>query len=507
LDANPRLRELPEITITDQTDQSVSKIGLFSPAPSAGSSSAGNFISLGSDTQSARVKSNLFQLQENFSLSKGRHNLKLGGNLLENRSDLRQINQDLGHYFYVSFQDFVNNIPIFGFQRFGNLGGEGGAMLPLQQFAQFYFAEDDIKVSPRFILNLGLRFEDYGQAFNAVKDRSASNSDSPPRLGRINTNFAPRVGFAWGLGKDTVLRGGYGIYYDPMFFNIALLEWQSGTISPFVSSFGTDLNPLAKTSNIFPSSPFNPSDAYGHFINNRSCSGLESTGVTPTFLDCTNENTVSKNLRNPFVHDASLSLQHQIARDYSLEASYFGSRGTKLFQRLDLNPYGGWQIVSSPQSTGIGCLFSTPGTPCAFLRPRIQQDRGAIIEMSNGAFSNYHALELSLTKRLRGTGLWNGMALTGSYTWSHMTDNASEVFGPTVLTLPSAPGPNFLNNLFDFSEPFETSTPFPQNASDPRKGEKGNSTFDRRHRLSLSLAWALPSSGSKVERTFSATGN
>jgi len=100
------------------------------------------------------------------------------------------------------------------------------------------------------------------------------------------------------------------------------------------------------------------------------------------------------------------------------------------------------------------------------------QDRGAVIEMSNGAFSNYHALQLSSTKRLRGTGLWNGMALTGSYTWSHMTDNASEVFGPSVLTLPSAPGPAFLDALFNFDEPFETSTPFPQNASDPRKGEK-----------------------------------
>jgi hypothetical protein len=496
LDADPRLREMPAVTIFDASGPNDHLNGLFAPSPSAGFPAAGIFISFGSDTRSTRVNNSLFQLQENLSLIRGIHSLKFGVNLIETRSDLRQVNRDLGRYFYISFQDFVNNNALGGYQRFGNIGGKGGEILPLRDFDQFYFAEDDVKLHSHFTLNLGIRYENYGQAYNRVLDLSASSSDRPPRLDRVNTNFAPRLGFAWEVEHDTVLRGGYGIYYDPMFLNIALLAWQSGSISPYVYTFGSILT----TSNSFPSSPFNASDSYTHFINNRSCSSFDTTGVTPTFLDCTNENTVSKNLRNPFVHNASLGFQHQFGKDFSLEASYFGSRGSRLFQRLDLNPYGGWEIVGAPQSTGIGCLFDDPGRPCAFLRPRIQHDRGAIIEMSNGAFSNYHALQFLATKRLSGTSLWKGMALTGAYTWSHMTDNASEVFGPEVQRV-LAPGPGFGNDLFDFTEPFEISTPFSQDASNTRNGEKGTSAFDRRHRVSLSMAWALPSKGPKTART------
>jgi len=50
------------------------------------------------------VETNLFQLQENFSLSMGKHNLKFGGNFIETVSDLRQMNFDLGHFFYCRFK-------------------------------------------------------------------------------------------------------------------------------------------------------------------------------------------------------------------------------------------------------------------------------------------------------------------------------------------------------------------------------------------------------------------
>jgi carboxypeptidase family protein/TonB-dependent receptor-like protein len=534
LDADPKARELPEMTVSDIRSSCflIFCSGRFAPESIPGFPAAGSFMSLGSDSRPARVRSNLVQLQENFTSIRGVHSLKFGGNFLETRSYLRQINGDLGHYFYGTFSDFVNNITDSGYERFGNLGGKGGEVLPLREFAQFYFAEDDIKLSPHFTLNLGIRYENYGQAYNRVLNQSAANLESPPHLGRVSTNIAPRLGFAWGPGKNLVLRGGYGIYYDPMFFNIALLSWQSGSISPYVFSGvacstkadasgqcngNTTPPPILELSNQFPNPPFNTGDAASQFItavqallgqpisHSSDCEGINPapnplpTGAAPlTFLDCTNQNTVSVNLRNPFVHNVSLSMQHQLKRDVLLELSYLGSRGTKLFQRRDLNPHGGWSIAS----TSPPCLQ----TPCAILRPRLQPHRGSIIEMSNGAYSNYHGLQFSGTKRFRGEGLWNGIALTGAYTWSHMTDNASEVFGPGVQStgLGQAVGQNgklgFLG-LFDLTEPFETSTPLPQDFSNPRNGERGNSSFDHRHRFSLSFAWAFPSFGPKVART------
>jgi len=515
LNADPKSRELPQITISDESDPGKPCMffclsGVFAPQLAPGFAAAGSLITFGSDSRSALAHSNLYQLQENFSSLYGRHSLKFGGNFLETRSDLRQINGDLGHYFYRSFSNFMNNDPFEGYQRFGNLGGSGGEVLPLREFAQFYFAEDDIKVSSSFTLNLGIRYENYGQAYNRVVDQSASNPGSPPRLGRVNTNFAPRLGFAWGLGKSTVVRGGYGIYYDPTFFNVALLTWQSGPISPYVFSdvaLGSNGMNLA-LSNTYPNAPFNTGDATSRSVqpfttSPSDCGHLIPPAFTsPTFLDCTNQNTVSKNLRNPFVHSASLSLQHQLQKDFLVELSYFGSRGTKLFQRRDLNPYSGWQIVTSPPPppNSQSCQSASATNPCAFLLPRALANRGSIIEMSNGAYSNYHALQLSATKRLRGEGLWNGIALTGAYTWSHMTDNASEVFGPRTAPVETTGQELFLIG-FDLTEPFETSTPLPQDPSNPRNGERGNSSFDHRHRFALSLVWALPSPGPRVART------
>ena len=504
LDVTPKARELPEITVTD-----AGVGGNFATPPSSGFPAAGNIISFGSDSRPAVINSNLFQVQENFSLVHGIHSLKFGGDFVETRSDLRQVNQDLGHYFYQSFKDLVNNNPVSGYQRFGNISGTGGEKLPLREFAQFYFAEDDIRISPSFTLNLGIRYENYGQAFNRVIELSATNANKPPKLGRVNTNFAPRIGFAWGLRKNTVLRGGYGIYYDPMFFNIPLLTWQSGAISPYVFSnvaVNSAQIPLV-LSNKFPNPPFNPGDALDLFVNNEAgtppadCNGNGfeiPNGVGSTYLDCTNQNTVSKNLRNPFVHNVSLSVQHQLQKDLLLELSYFGNRGTKLFQRRDLNPYGGWTITSPTP----GQCNGDSDLPCAILRPRLQRIRGSISEMSNGAYSNYHALQFSATKRIRRGDFWNAIGLTAAYTWSHMTDNASEVFGPGVQRTGLAPaGPAFGQNPFNLAEPVETSTPFPQNPSDPRNGERGNSSFDRRHRFALSLVWESPSPGPKLAQT------
>ena len=141
LNADPKSRELPENTISDISDPGqnscfIFPCGVFAPEASFGFPVSGSLITLGSDSRSAQFNSNLFQLQENLSSLYGRHSLKFGGNFLETRSDLRQINGDLGHYFYRSFSNFVNNIPDSGYQRFGNLGGSGGELLPLREIGR-----------------------------------------------------------------------------------------------------------------------------------------------------------------------------------------------------------------------------------------------------------------------------------------------------------------------------------------------------------------------------------
>src|SRR5205823_5110989 len=97
---------------------------------------------------------------------------------------------------------------------------------------------------------------------------------------------------------------------------------------------------------------------------------------------------------------------------------------------------------------------------------------------------------------------WKGIAFTGAYTWSHMLDNASEVFGPGLQRTSSIAiqGPLQQFSGTNLSESFEPSTPLPQNPSNPGSGERGSSSFDRRHRFAFSVAWALPAAGPERAR-------
>jgi len=169
-----------------------------------------------------------------------------------------------------------------------------------------------------------------------------------------------------------------------------------------------------------------------------------------------------------------------------VEVSYVGSKGRSLFQRLDRNPNQGWQI-----QTVISPTCGTP--PCSTLRDRRNPVRGAITEVTNGALSNYQALQLAVTHRL--SSRWKvPMAITGAYTWSHMIDNASEIFGPGVRFVASRDVLDLLNNR-DAAQAIEAITPFPQDSRNPVAGERGNSSFDRRHRVAVSFLALLPSPG------------
>jgi hypothetical protein len=262
-----------------------------------------------------------------------------------------------------------------------------------------------------------------------------------------------------------VLRGGYGTYYDRQVFNLALLVWQSGRASPFVTG---------APSNVYPQPPFNPGDA---LRNVTDCDSLTPSSNGPTLSDCTIQDTISPNLVRPRIHSFSTGLQQQLGESWLLEVAYVGNAGARLFQRVDLNPHTGYGPPSS---------CSTP--PCYL--PRVNPARDDITMVTNGAHSSYHSLQLSASKRLGQAGALRGMQVTGSYVWSHMLDNGSEIFGPDVRRITN------LRLLRQNAEPFEVITPFAQNANNTTSGERGNSSLDRRHRASLSFLWTPPAPSS-----------
>jgi hypothetical protein len=476
LNIGPQAREtLPATTVSDSFALQPTPDG--TPAGTAQLLSAfqagGNLFTMGRDTRPTEDHTTRVQFQDNLSMSIGRHSLKLGANFVRTLSDLRSVPSDLGEYFYSSssgpnpgqtisgFQNFASNAPQFAVETFPNLGGSGGELLPLREFSQFYFFQDDIRLTPRLTLSLGLRYENFGQPINRVAEL---NPAFGAKIARDNMDFGPRIGFAGALGNHTVLRGGYGMYYDPTVFNVALLAWQSGPISPFVS--GTP-------SNVYPQPPFNPSDALRHVTD---CDSLTLSGTSsgPTFVDCSAQDTIARDLKQPRTHNFSLGLQHEFGADWVSEVNYVGTIGTGLPQRRDLNPRSGYAPCSAQ--------------PCTYL-PRLDPAHGDIFEVFNGAHSTYHALQASVTKRIGKNGWLKGLSFTSAYTWSHWVDNASDIFGPEVRRVRSF---KFLRKN---AAPIEVITPFAQDFTNATSGERGDSSYDRRHHVALSFLWSLPSPG------------
>ncbi|PYU35982.1 MAG: hypothetical protein DMG31_02450 [Acidobacteria bacterium] len=437
---------------------------------------AGSVFTLGLDSRPRQIRSNLYQLQDNFSISAGRHSVKFGVNLVQTLSGISDINGDLGEYFYFGsagkpgFQSFVDNDRLFAFQTFPNFGGQGGEVLPIRLFSHFYFVQDDIRAKPWLTFTIGLRYENFGQPANRIAELNPSFGS---KIEPDNMDFGPRAGFALSLGQRMALRGGYGIYYNSTPFNIPLAAWQSGQISPFVAGQPT---------NVYPQPPFNPSDVLTHFNN---CDGLVPTnGSGPTYADCTNQVGISPNLRQPLAQNFGLSLARQIGRDFLFQVTYTGNESTRLYERLDVNPRQGWRIEN--------ICVAQPG-PCAVAKPRLDPNHQEITVVNSGARSSYHSLQVSATKRYTRPGFFRGLAFTGSYTLSHMIDTSSEIFGPELRRVRG------FKQVRQEAGFVEISTPFAQDSTNAHAGERGNSSFDRRHRGSLSALWSLPgpSSGAR----------
>lgn len=436
--------------------------------------SEGQVFTLGSDSRPSSIRSNLYQVQDNLSMSRGRHSFKFGANFVRTLSALRDTPSDLGDYFYAAsgqnsgFANFVANAPTFAFQHFANFGGRGGEELPLSIFSQYYFAEDDFRASPFFVLSLGFRYENFGQPVSRLAEL---NPNFTGTMQRDNLDFGPRIGFALGLGAHTALRGGYGLFYNPAAFDLVLINLQGGRISPFVGGVPT---------NVYPQPPFNPSDALRHVTD---CDSLTLTSAPgPTFADCTHEDLAASKLIQPRAQSAALTLERQLGESVLVQAGYVGSIGTQLLERVNLNPRRGWRVQNP-------CTAS----PCAVGLPRINPNRGEITMVQNGARSSYHSLQASATKRYARPGFLRGLALTAAYTWSHMIDTGSEIFDPDVRRARS------FKSLRRNPNTVEVLSIFAQDAANPHAGERGNSSFDRRHRGSASFLWTLPSRGSGIE--------
>ncbi|MGH9660864.1 MAG: TonB-dependent receptor domain-containing protein, partial [Bryobacteraceae bacterium] len=265
---------------------------------------------------------NTGQIVESLSLVRGRHAVKLGGEVRHQRL------AGFLDYFArgsLSFSGALSNTGLsdllLGFPSFG-LQATFDNRQALRATAYSLYAQDDWKIRPNLTVNLGLRYE-YNTPPVDPSDRMAALVPSTGRIVNVGTggvsrsglrndgnNFAPRAGIVWAPEPGTAVRAGYGVYYDasmlvvnsslyfnPPYFNVRIFF-------PTATSLLTLANPFPRQG-----------------------------GITPA----PSPNTLSPDLTTSYLQHWSFSAERQIGRATTASVAYAGSKGTHLIRSRDLN--------------------------------------------------------------------------------------------------------------------------------------------------------------------------
>jgi outer membrane receptor protein involved in Fe transport len=403
-------------------------------------------FSVGDVAQSwTKLARNTYQLFDNFSWIRGRHNVKFGGDYRLNQIYLVFPNRPNGDFSFTgavagnALADFLLGRPA----QFRQGGGE-----PAKHFVGHtgaFYVQDDWRVTPRLTLNFGLRYE-LPVPYYDKQDRVASfqpgrqsqvRPNAPPNLlfpgdagvprATIPTdrnNLAPRFGFAYdvtGSGR-TSIRGAFGIFYDAV---PSVAVFQNINVPPFNRFVQVDVPP--SFANPYQNFPVNPQvDTAREF----PCPCLV-IGFSPDF-------------RTPYMQQFHLTVQRQLSQNTLIEAGYVGSLGRKLGGYLEVNP----------AVPGAGATLANTQ------RRRLYQDYNLVRPTFSRFNSHYHALQTRLEKRYS-----QGLQAMFSYTWSKAIDYQSSI--------------NFSGEAR------------PQNAFS-LADVRGLAAFDVRHRVVTSFGYELP---------------
>ncbi len=404
------------------------------------------------------------QFIDQVSYTAGKHALKFGGEIHRNYVSGGAFGNARGSITFlggVAFPTSTQLEDFFAGDPFKASVLTGDPRRQSHSWSYAGFVQDDWRVSRTFTLNLGLRYE-----FNTVLQEAHNllgNFD--PTLGIVQVgkqissaynsdpkNFGPRLGFAWDVtGKgNTVIRGGAGLIYE-------FVNWES--FLAFNNSFGLPsiptgavisgtgtANPVTAGGTITTGNltviPLTQWDSTTPLYGNLSSSGVncDPNGAGPCAIM-----GVDRNLTTPYVWSWNLNVQHAFAPKLSLEVGYVGNHGSNLVGIRDINQ-------------------ETPGTDSQATRPFNAKFPylSNIFQMGNFYRSNYDGLQATLTSRN-----FHGLSMVAGYTYSHALDDVSA--------------------NWDFGAGYG----LPQNSLNPG-AEYGNSDFDVRHRLTLSLTYDLP---------------
>ena len=317
-----------------------------------------------------------------------------------------------------SLQAFNFGLPIVYQQGFGNPRAD------LENKILSGYVQDTFRARSNVVFNLGLRYDMELQ---------------PSPLHRDKNNWGPRFGFSYSRDPKTVVRGGYGVFYSPLFEAVAFVgRVLNGTqiqqvFVPLtglpelgITATSAQVWGLAKQQNVFGNRSLTSNDI--------ARLGLRPGLTPPVLLDA------DPGIVSPYSQQFSLGIDRELPGSFTISANYLGNRGVKVIRSRNVN-------LQQVGTNAYGAVFGP-------LNPRLLQNNR--VESSGSTI--YHGLTLSLAKRYS-----RNMQFQLAYTYSKAIDDTTD----------------FITDLQ------------PANQLNLR-AERGPSSFDQRHRLVVNSVVRVP---------------
>lgn len=406
----------------------------------------------------ASVIQNTYQLVNNLSWNKGRHDLKFGVDLRSQIFASTYVPRGRGDYQWTSLEGYLNDtIPNFIAQR--NVGGK---VYSGNTPAYYGFVNDNFRFRPNLTFNIGVRYEFNGVSksmkefdLNKLADVPGVLTFQAPRSTR--NNWGPRVGFAWSPGRSgkTSIRGGFGIAYDQWFDNI-----------------GTQARPPQANANV----DLTGNPGTGFLARGGIPATARAAALTPAQARAATSYWLDPVQKLPYAITMNLGVQRSFAKDYTVEARYVGTKAVHLIMQGQLNRnslvtenFNLPTYLERPAQSTLDALRITTATftqlrTTAAWNPLLPHGfTTAIIAYQPRGNSRYHGMALDLKKRYS-----KNMLFHLAYTLSRNEDDSTAELNSVVAT---PRRPQDYNNY---------------------AAERSLSALDRRHRFTYTAVYNTP---------------
>jgi hypothetical protein len=367
-----------------------------------------DFTDQQNNTAQSRIN-NAFQIEDTFSWfipgRGGDHDLRFGAQYQYSDQLFSNQGNRNGTFSFGSNRSFDANDPSTYPERF-SIRVPGASEFKQHSHIISAFAQDKWKVNDRLTMSIGARYD------VAISPVPGADDLAVPLLERVGltpsadypvdaNDIAPRLGFAYDLGGTgrTVLRGGYGMFYEPTRIGTISGYITGGVFSDsFTVNFPTSAADPGPSNGQLPTSPF--------LVNGPVVNAALIAQQFPSGATVKNTGTVSiDNLdrQTPFTHEMSLGMERQLSNDLSVNADYIHVSARDLLVTRNLNPGLRVDTTRTGRIERISSDFTT-----------------SVNTLENVGSTEYDALQLMLEKRYS-----NNWSARLSYTLSDGRGNTS----------------------------------------------------------------------------------